>query len=60
MNLGNESIAIVGAGLASFVWSLSRDVRRVGVEPRGRMARVEGLPEGLRHSVTGRREESAR
>ena len=62
MNFSNEliAIAIVGAGLAGFVWSLSRDVRRVEVELRERMARVEGLLEGLRDSVTSRREEPAR
>lgn len=62
MNLSNEliAIAIVGVGLAGFVWNLSRDVRRVEVELRERMARVEGLLEGLRDSVTGRGKEAAR
>jgi len=62
MDVSNELIAIatVGVGLAGFVWNLSRDVRRVEVELRGRMARVEGLLEGLRDSVSGRREEGAR
>ena len=62
MNLSNEliAIAIVGAGLAGFVGRLSRDVRRVEVELRERMARVEGLLEGLRDSVTGRGKEAAR
>ena len=54
------AIAIVGVGLAGFVWNLSRDVRRVEVELRERMARVEGLLEGLRDSISGRREEGAR
>ena len=62
MDLSNEliAIAVVGAGLAGFVWSLSRGVRRIEVELCERMARVEGLLEGLRDSVTGRREESPR
>ena len=62
MDVSNELIAIatVGVGLAGFVWNLSRDVRRVEVELRERMARVEGLLEGLRDSVSGRREEGAR
>ncbi len=62
MNLSNEliAIAIVGVGLAGFVWNLSRDVRRVEVELRERMARVEGLLEGLRDSVAGRGKEAAR
>lgn len=64
MDVGNEliaiAIAIVDAGLAGFVWNLSRDVRRVEVELRERMARVEGLLEGLRDSISGRREEGAR
>ena len=62
MDVSNEliAIAIVGVGLAGFVWNLSRDVRRVDIELRGRMARVEGLLEGLRDSVSGRREEGAR
>ena len=61
MNLSNEliAIAIVGVGLAGFVWNLSRDVRRVEVELRERMARVEGLLEGLRDSVAGRGKEAA-
>ena len=57
---GLIAIAIVGVGLAGFVWSLSRDVRRVEVGLRERMARVEGLPEGLRDSISGRGEEGAR
>jgi len=62
MHVGNELIAIVivGVGLAGFVRNLSRDVRRVEVELRERMARVEGLLGGLRASVSGRREEGAR
>ena len=62
MDVSNEliAIAIVGVGLAGFVWNLSRDVRRVEVELRERMARVEGLLEGLRDSVSGRCEEGAR
>ena len=62
MDVSNEliAIAIVGVGLAGFVWNLSRDVRRVKVELRERMARVEGLLEGLRDSISGRREEGAR
>jgi type II secretory pathway pseudopilin PulG len=62
MDVSNEliAIAIVGVGLAGFVWNLSRDVRRVEVELRERMARVEGLLEGLRDSISGRREEGAR
>ena len=62
MDVSNEliAIAIVGVGLAGFVWNLSRDVRRVEVGLRERMARVEGLLEGLRDSISGRREEGAR
>lgn len=62
MDVSNEliAIAIVGVGLAGFVWNLSRDVRRVEVVLRERMARVEGLLEGLRDSISGRREEGAR
>ena len=62
MDVSNEliAIAIVGVGLAGFVRNLSCDVRRVEVELRERMARVEGLLEGLRDSVAGRREEGAR
>ena len=62
MDVSNEliAIAIVGVALAGFVWNLSRDVRRVEVELRERMARVEGLLEGLRDSISGRREEGAR
>ena len=62
MHVGNELIAItiVGVGLAGLVWNLSRDVRRVEVELRGRMARAEGPLEGLRDSLSGRREEGAR
>ena len=62
MDVSNEliAIAIVGVGLAGFVWNLSRDVRRVEVELRERMTRVEGLLEGLRDSISGRREEGAR
>ena len=62
MDISNEliAIAIVGVGLAGFVGNLSRDVRRVEVELRERMARVEGLLEGLRDSISGRREEGAR
>ena len=62
MDVSNEliAIAIVGVGLAGFVWNLSRDVRRVEVELRERMARVEGLLEGLRDSISGQREEGAR
>lgn len=62
MDVGNEliAIAIVGVGHAGFVRNLSRDVRRVEVELRERMARVEGLLEGLRGSISGRREEGAR
>ena len=62
MDVNNEliAIAIVGVGLAGFVWNLSHDVRRVEVELRERMARVEGLLEGLRDSISGRREEGAR
>ena len=62
MDVSNEliAIAIVGVGLAGFVWNLSRDVRRVEVELRERMARVEGLLEGLRDSISARREEGAR
>ena len=62
MDVSNEliAIAIVGVGLAGFVWNLSRDVRRVEFELRERMARVEGLLEGLRDSISGRREEGAR
>ncbi len=60
MHFSNELIAIVGTGLAGFVWNLSRGVRRVEAELRERMVRVEGLLEGLRDSVTGRREEAGR
>lgn len=62
MHFSNEliAIAIIGTGLAGFVWNLSRDVRRVEVELRERLVRVEGLLEGLRDSVTGRREEAGR
>ena len=62
MDLSNElvAIAIVGVGLAGFMWNLSRDVRRVEVELRERMARVENLLEGLRDSISGRRDEGAR
>jgi len=62
MDVSNEliAIAIVGVGLAGFVWNLSRDVRRVEVELRERMARFEGLLEGLRDSISARREEGAR
>ena len=62
MDVSNEliAIAIVGVGLAGFVWNLSRDVRRVEVELRERMARFEGLLEGLRDSISGRRDEGAR
>ena len=62
MDVSNEliAIAIVGVALSGFVWNLSLDVRRVEVELRKRMARVEGLFEGLRDSTSGRREEGAR
>ena len=62
MDVSNEliAIAIVGVGLAGFVWNLSRDVRCVEVELRERMTRVEGLLERLRDSISGRREEGAR
>ena len=66
MDVSSELIAIViaGVGLAGLVWNLSRDVRRVEVELRERMARVEGLLEGLREavrdSISGWREEAAR
>ena len=62
MDVSNELIAIAigGVGLAGFVGNLSRDVRRVEVELRERMARVAGLLEGLRDSIPGRREEGAR
>ena len=62
MDVSNEliAIAIVGVGLAGFVGNLSRDVRRVEVALRERMARVEGLLEGLRESISGRRGEGAR
>ena len=51
--MSNEFIAIVVVGVAvvGFLWSLHRDMNRLGE----RVARLEGMMEGLRDAIVGRR-----
>lgn len=50
--MSNEFIAIVvGVAVVGFLWSLHRDMNRLG----GRVARLEGMMEGLRDAIVGRR-----
>ena len=51
--MSNEFIAIVVVGVAvvGFLWSLHRDMNRLGE----RVARLEGVMEGLRDAIAGRR-----
>ena len=53
VGMSNEFIAIVVVGVAvvGFLWSLHRDMNRLGE----RVARLEGVVEGLRDAITGRR-----
>ena len=58
--MSNEFIAIVVVGVAvvGFLWSLHRDMNRLGerVAALGeRVARLEGVMEGLRDAIAGRR-----
>lgn len=51
--MSNEFIAIVVVRVAvvGFLWPLHRDVNRLGE----RVARLEGMMEGLRDAIVGRR-----
>lgn len=51
-----EWITLAGVmTIAAFLWSLHRDMRALGE----RVARLEGLIEGLRDAVTARNERTA-
>lgn len=59
MDWSAQSIVEMGLllAVAGFLWSLHRDVRGLDRDLRAlsdRVARVEGLLEGLRDSITGR------
>ena len=61
MDWSSESVTVVTllVLVLGFLWNLNRDVRGLDRDLRGlsdRVARVEGLLEGLRDSITGRAE----
>ena len=50
-----DYITLAGlVGIIAFLWSLHRDMRNLS----DRVSRLEGLIEGLRDAITGRREAS--
>ncbi len=50
--MSNEFIAIVvGVAVVGFLWSLRRDMNRLGE----RVTRLEGMMEGLHDAIVGRR-----
>ena len=64
MEWSSETIAMVALliGVLLFLWRLHGDVRGLDRDMRGlsnRIAKVEGLLEGLRDSIAGRSERAA-
>jgi len=64
MDWSSETVAVVALliGVLGFLWRLQADVRGLDRDMRGlsdRVARVEGLLEGLRDSISGRTDSTA-
>ena len=61
MDWSSDTVAVVMLllGVLGFLWCLQTDVRGLDRDKRGlpdRVARVEGLLEGLRYTIAGRSE----